>query len=1118
MLFRLIAVCVLIFLIASGPVLSQQTEIRGQVTDAATGNPLPGANILIRGTTYGTASDSEGRYRLTVPAAFVQGQQVTVEVRFVGYLTATQLLTLTTGIHDLNFALQSDVIGLEEVVVTALGITREERSLGYAISRVDGAEIVRSAQTSLANALRGAAPGLNIISSSGQPGKASRVEVRGISSITGENQPLWVIDGVIVSAVEDVTAGYESTLFTGGAASRQIDIDPNIIQDITVLKGASATALYGSRAAHGAIIITTKGALRETVEPRISYRSRVGWEQWHGKGFQTDYLQGLFRPQVGASLFYHGDPVFRNGLGWLDPRHDQPASSAITSGSWGPHKDSLDVIMVIYNGEEMTLREAFILGTGLPDVPIVDNRALFYRRPITYENAFSISGGVPGMNYFFSASNLSQDGIVPSTFLNRTSLNARFDGRIHPRLRVGSSVIYSRTENQWMPEGNGARAILWQLNFAPINFDLREYLMPDGVTQRSQIPGSWNNPYWQVRHSRYHSEVDRVIGSVNLEYSIFPWLTVAERLSFDTYTDTRKEEFDVGTRGRPDGSMFDRTNKRQEINSDLTVSAQAQLTDDIRMTALVGQNINAQKFKWERQRGLGLSVPGFFHIRNATTVIGDDYREERRLIGLYSSVTFDYREYLYLTLTARNDWSSTLPKDNNSFFYPSASIGFVFTDAFRETFRGTPINFGRLRAAYSQVGNDAPPYVLDVPYTPTTVTDGVRGEFLFPFRGLSAYTLTNVYGNPRIRPEITTEYEVGLDMRFFQGRARFDIAYYDRTSTDQIFNAPISSATGYSSMIVNAGEIRNYGVELTLGGIPIQTRDFSWDLRVNYAKNINDVIRLTEGVENIFLAGFTTAQVRIMEGKGNYGIIWSYRYDRTDKGDLRVRNVNPDDLPANLPAALRNSLLAQHGLPIVAPDLGNIGSVMPDWTGSLRSTMRYKGLELSALIDVRRGGKIFNMDMYYQVFYGTHISTADRWSEHTYKGIVSTPILQQTEAGTWVLVGWQDTEVENTASIIKTPAYYRDFFGNVFEEFVEDGSFVKLREISLTYTLPAAWFRTLPIRSAAVTFTGTNLWIDSKFSYLDPEGNLLGSSNAQGFYHMVVPTTRGYHFSINLDI
>jgi TonB-linked SusC/RagA family outer membrane protein len=1053
-------VMLVITLLWPGIANAQQAVIEGTVTREATGDPLPGANVLVRGTNLGAATDVQGSYRIVVPAAQVTGASVVLEAKFVGYITRTSTITLTSGSHTVDFALVEDVIGLEDVVVTALGITREERSLGYAVQRVDGDGLVRSAQTSLANALRGQAAGLNIISSSGQPGSASRIELRGVSSLTGNNAPLWVIDGVVVSGdMMDVENdhGYESRLFTGGGASRAVDIDPNIIQDVTILKGASATALYGSRAANGAIIITTKGALSDAVAPRVSVRSRVGWENWHGEGFQSEYLQGL------NGLFRHGDPENP----FVDPRHPE-GTAARTSVSWGPHKDSLDQVAL----------DAWRAYSGLDFVPTFDNRDNFYRTGVTVENSFSITGGVPGINYYLAFTNLDQGGIIPNTHLKRTSVSARFGGQLHPRLRLSTSVNYANTDNQWMGEGNGARAVLWGLNFSPINLDLRDYLLSDGVTPRTQLD-TFGNPHWVVRNNRYTSDVDRVIGSVEAEYSILPWLSVAERVSFDTFTDTRKEEINRGSAGRVAGSMFDLTSKTNEINNDITLQMNFPLSSDLRLNALVGNNVNVRHWKWERIRGIGLNSAGFFHVSNANTIVGDDYREQRRLIGVYGQATLDYRDYLYLTLTGRNDWSSTLPVENNSYFYPSASVGFVFTEAFSETFRNSFISYGRLRGAISQVGNDANPYNLMTNYEATGITDGVRGEILFPFQGIRAFTLDNVFGNPDLKPELTTEYEIGIDLRLLRGRARIDFAYYDRSTKDQIFNVPVSVATGYTSKIVNAGEIRNSGVELTVGGTPIQTRDFSWNLNVNFSKNTTEVVELAEGVESIFLGGFTDPHIRATEGKGNYGIIYGNRYARNEDGQV---------------------LVGDNGLGIIDSELGAIGNVLPDWLANVRSTIRYKGLELSALLDIREGGDIMNMDLFYTTFYGTAAHTANRGTMFIVPGVNAT------------------TGQPNDIEIVRDGLYYRNHYGNVFENFVEDGSFIKLREVSLSYSLPSMIIGSLPISAATVTFTGTNLWIDSNFSYLDPEGNLLGSSNAQGFYHMVVPGTKGYNFSLSLTL
>jgi outer membrane receptor protein involved in Fe transport len=585
-------------------------------------------------------------------------------------------------------------------------------------------------------------------------------------------------------------------------------------------------------------------------------------------------------------------------------------------------------------------------------------------------------------------------------------------------------------------------------------------------------------PYWITENNRYTSDVERIMASTELEYHILPWLSIAERISIDTYTDTRKEEINVGTRGRPNGSMYDYTVKRNEFNSDFTVNMNRKLTPDIGITALIGNNINNRYVKSELLRGTNLNIPNFFHISNASVVTGDDNKEEVRLVSLFSQVVLDYKEYLYLTVTGRNDWSSTLPKDANSYFYPSVSLGFVFTDAlgfFRDSF----LSYGRLRGAISQIGSDAPAYSLRTSFLQANPGDGVRGVINYPFNGVNAYQLGNTLGNPTLKPEISTEYEIGADLRMFEGRARIDVAYYDRSTKDQIFSVPVSPATGYTTMLKNAGEIRNSGIELALGGVPVQTRNFSWDIQANFSKNTTEVVALTEGVENIYLGGFTDPQIRIMPEKNGYGVIWSNRHLRNEQGQI---------------------LIDDDGYPLEAPDLGPIGNVMPDWIANVRTTLRYKGLSVSGLVDIREGGDVMNMDLYYTTFYGTSKETENRGSEYVWDGVNAT------------------TGEKNTVAIVRDQFYYQYVYGNVFENFVEDGSFIKLREITVAYTLPSSIMSGLPIQSATISATGRNLWIDTDFSYGDPEGSLYGAGNAQGFYHMVVPSTKSYSISLNLSI
>ena len=1063
---NIIKLCILVLFIPL-PGYAQDASIQGTVTDVETGDPLPGANVVIQGTALGAATNEDGRYALSIPEAQVTGEQVTLSVTFVGYRTLRRTITLTPGEHNEDFALTADVVGFEDVVVTAIGITREERSLGYAVQRVSGEDLQRASTGNLADALRGQAAGMNIVSSSGQPGAASRIEIRGVSSITGDNQPLWVIDGVIISADEDATAGYESTLFTGGGASRQVDIDPSIIEDVTVLRGASATALYGSRAANGAIIVTTRGAMEHRpATPDIRFRTRVGFENAIVEGHQNEYLLGM------DGFYINGLPMDRGGF--IDPREFRvteagdtvfnPLTNPQTIRNWGPHKDDVP--------------QEVLDALGVDRIETFDPRGDFYRRASTIENAVSVSGGVEGFNYYFNFSNMNQGGIVPNTSLDRSSVHGRFGGRITPRLSVNTSFNYTQTDNIWMGQGNGARAVLWSLLPAPINFDLSDYQWEDG-SQRMYHASLGNNPHWLVRNNRYTSSVDRTIGSLEINYNILPWLQLREQLSLDRYSDTRKEEINLGTIGRPDGSMFDRTNKRMEFNSDLQLFAQFALSDDVRLDAIIGHNINMREWKWERQRGIGLGGPDFFHISNAVTIVGDDWLEEQRQIGVYSQLVLDYREMFYLNLTARNDWSSTLPTDDNSYFYPSASVGLVFTEMFPNVFRNSFMNYGRLRLAVSQVGRDADPYQLVTSLIRTNPEDGVRGEITYPFRGHGAYTVSNTHGNPELSPELTTEYEVGFDLRFFNGRARVDVSYYDRTTVDQIFSVPMSLGTGFSTMPRNAGEIRNYGVELTLGGTPIQSRNFTWDLRANFSQNTNEVVELAPGVESIPLGGFTSNQVRIMEGKGNYGVLWSRGFARDEHG---------------------NKLIDDNGFPIPSDGLKEIGNVMPDWTANLRSTMRYRGFEVSALLDIRQGGDIMNLDQFYTIIYGTHIETANRGTMYTYDGVNV------------------NTGEPNDVAILRDYDYYAGIYRIIEEHFVEDGSYVKLREVSVAYSLPSSIVNLLPVSGATLSFTGTNLWISSDFSYLDPEGNLLGSGNAQGFYHMVIPSTRGYNFSLSLNI
>lgn len=1044
-MFKKFQISLLLFLLSASVAFAQTGSLSGKVTDSETGEELPGVNLFIPDLEVGEVTDIEGSFTFeSLPVG-----EYDLNASYIGYAAQTITVDINSGSNTLDIVLSPELIGLGDVVVTALGVKRSERSLGYSVQEVSGEDLAATGESNLVNALAGQTAGVQINSSSGQPGSSSRIVIRGAASMQGNNQPLFVVDGVPISnATDDNIAG--ASVFTGGTSNRGLDLNSENIESMSVLKGASATALYGSRAANGAIIITTKSG-QTNQAPTISFKSSIGWSDTFTDGFQTDYLGGI------DGYYYNGLPPDRGGYS------NDPDAGGVTqtTRSWGPHKDEVP--------------EEVLNDLGVDQIETYNPREDFYQTGINYNNSISLSGGANESTYFASVSNTDQEGTVPGTELQKTNLMARFGSALSEDLNVESSINYINTSNRWLAEGNGAQAYLFGLNFTPINFDLSGPPTYDDGTQRNYTT-AFNNPHWLADNNGFNSDVDRFIGNTNVSYDILPWLNISETIGIDRYTDKRKGETNIGTRGNPSGEMYDQKISRTEINSDFIVRANQSLTEDFNLDILVGNNINVRDYSSEETIGTGLNIPDFFHVSNANSTSSDEDVSERRLVSVYSHATLDYRDLVYLTLTARNDWSSTLPDDNNSYFYPSASLGFVFSDAVDFIDRDI-FSYGKVRLSASQIGSDAPVYSLATGILQANPGDGVRGNINYPFNGQNGYRLSTVIGNPDLKPETTTEYEAGLDLRFFEGRGSIDVSYYTRNTVDQIFSVPTSSATGYTSRLANAGEIKNYGLELSVGVTPIQTQNFQWNIDVNYANNTTEVVEFAPGVDNIFQGGFTSPQIRIEDSKDGYGVIWGSRYQRNDNGEL---------------------LIGDNGLPLVAPDLGTIGRVSPDWTGNLRTSFQYKGINISALLDKRQGGDILNFDQFYAAFYGVHEVTADRGSSYVFDGVNA------------------NSGESNDVEIIRDQAFYQGHYGRVFENFVEDGSFLKLRELSLSYTLPQSILANIPIQSLTVTGTGRNLWIDSDFSYKDPEGSLLGAGNAQGFYHSVTPGGRSFQVSLNV--
>lgn len=1037
--------------LALGTIFAQRS-ITGTITDES-GEPLIGANILIAGTTTGTITDFDGNFELSIPE-----DKTALEVSYTGFITKTVELTAA---NVYQIVLANDNVVLGEVVVTAIGVERERRTLGYSLQEVAADDIKNSRESNLVNALAGKVAGVQVNSSGGQAGSASRILLRGVSSLTGNNSPLFVIDGVPLdnSASNGTPNIVESNLFNGNSGNRILDIDPNIIEDVTVLKGAAATSLYGVQGANGAILIKTKGGGKQESKLKVDFASTFGVSTAIIRGYQNEFLQGL------GGNYRNGLPQGEGGFRSQDPATN-PNGFGATQGStsWGPRITEID---------QFTLDSI-----GTP--PIYDPRDLFYRDGQTWENSVTLSGNKGGIGYSFTYSNLREEGIVPTNDFKRNAISAKINVPFSEKLSYQGFVNFVNSDTKRLSEGNGQRSYLFALNFWPISHDIREFLTPTGQYY-SYHPTAFNNPFWLAENNGFFSNTNRFIINQSFTYEFTPWLKLTERFGVDLYNTLLEDQVNVGTRGTPNGRMLNTDINNRIINNDIILQANKQVSEDFRINVAIGNNIYENRFKRNIIRGIGLSIPSFFDISNASTVEAYEDDTKIRSYAVYGTGVVSFKDMLFLNLTARNEWSSTLPQQNNSFFYPSASLGFEFTELL-PNFKSV-LSYGKIRASWAQAGNSAPAYSVSQTFNQASVGDGTRGNITVPSQGQVLYELNNVKANESLTHELITEIEFGVDLRFFNGRFGIDATYYDRVSNDQIIQAPVAPSSGFTNKVVNVGEITNEGVEVTLTANPIRSRSrngLDWTLQLNYAKNETKVVELAEGVDNIFLFGFTSPQIRA-DVENGYGVIWGSRFARTAEGELIIGN---------------------DGLPVQDDALGPIGNVMPDWTGSLRSSISFKGFTLSGLLDVRMGGEILNFDQFYTTFYGTSDITADRGEVIVWDGV---------NLGNDGL-----SETPNTTPVVKDGPYYRNFYSSISELFVEDGSFMKLRELSLGYQFPESLLAKTPFRYLEITAIARNLFIDSNFSYFDPEGSLDGAGNGQGFYHAVTPGTKSYAVGLKI--
>lgn len=1026
----------------AAPASGQAQSIEGTVTDAETGEPLPGVNVQVVDATVGTSTDANGAYELsTVPA-----DADSLTFSFIGYRTARVAID---GRSTIDIVLQPEAIGAEGIVVTALGVTREEDQLGYAVESVDAAQLDDLNAVNVGTTLAGRVAGLEVDQAGSGPGGSSRLILRGSSSLNKDNQALIVLDGIPINNTQFQPAGRFGGFDFGDGIT---NLDPNNIESASVLKGPSAAALYGTRGGNGVIEITTKKGQAQEEGVGVSYRTSLTFEEptvWIDEEFQNTYGRG-----TGGTL-----PADSDGQLFI------PSG---TETSFGPRMEGQSVRR--FNGE---------IG---PYSPQENNVRDFYETGTTLTNSVGFSGGNDNGTFRASYTNLRNRGLLPGHELdqNTFSLAATYD--LSDRLTATGRATYLKRESFNRPvladnPDNTVQSFLLMPRSVRLD-DLRDFRTPDGdpIVWNNSVPGRKQNPFWTVNLNTNDDERDRVLGMLRAEYRITDWLSAQVRGGQDYYAETRQWRratgtvFEVST--APSRAKFEDTSLRvQETNYDALLTAAGELSSDFTAELNAGASRFMQNILLEGVTSDGASVPNLFTRTNAQTTSPFVSETRREIQSAYGFGQLAFREYAFLDVTARNDWSSTLPEDNRSFFYPSVSGSLILTDAFDSLDRSA-LSFAKLRASWAEAGNDASPYQIQQTFS-------IGGALGGSFGGQNYATVADELPNLDIKPEITTSVELGTDLRFFNDRSRLSVTFYDQSTDNQIINIPVSAGSGFPSRVINAGEVTNTGVEISVGGTPVETDNLQWDLSFNFGTNTSKVKSFPGDIDTRLL-GTSRAGVQLLAEEGKeFGQLVGETFARNDNGDIIV-----DD----------NGIPQRGGRDV-------IGSVQPDWTGGLNSTVAYRGLALDVLIDTKQGGDIYSLSNATAHFTGNHKATLEgREDGFVFDGVTEDGSPNETAVDPETF--WTDV------------AAFPD--GGIDEAFVYDASYIRLKQVTLSYQVPESLLQNAPLQSLRLSATGSNLlFFERHTDGFDPTAYSRGSSSfLQGLEYAAFPNTRSLGFSV----
>ncbi|MFC7444675.1 MULTISPECIES: SusC/RagA family TonB-linked outer membrane protein [Mesoflavibacter] len=1051
---------------------AQEKTVSGVVSDE-NGLPLPSATVSVKGTSNGTTTDFDGNYSISVN----NGQVLAFS--YVGY--GTKEVTVESS-NTINVSLQPDNT-LDEVVVTALGIKREKKSLGYATQEVSGDEVSKVKASNFVNSLSGKVAGLDI-KSSGTLGGSTNVVIRGNSSIAGNNQALFVIDGIPIDNGNSNSSGQvtgRGGYDYGNAAS---DINPDDIESINILKGAAATALYGSRASNGVVMITTKrGQKRKGIGVTVTSSYMVtSADKETLPVYQKEYGAGYGQ--------FYDDPSGYFGYEDIDGDGNPDLTTPFTEdASYGAAFDpSLQVFQwnSIYPQLD-TYQQASPWVAGENDPNYV------WKSGATRINSVSLDGGTDKSTFRLGITNLLQEGNLPNSEIKRNTINFSGSQDLTDKLTASTTFTYTNTGGKGRyGTGYDANNVMqqfrqwWQVNVDVAEQEQAYFATGDNITWNPNSstdlsPIYSDNPYWTFYENYQTDERNRYFGNLVLDYEINDWLSVLGRFTFDTYSELQEERTNVGSANVSSYSRYN--NNVSEYNYDLILNFNRDLTEKLNLDGNLGFNlrVNERNSIFAQTNG-GLNLAGLYALSNSVNPINapSEYEAKSKVDGLYARASLGYDGFAYLEGTYRRDRSSTLPIDNNTYGYFSITGSLLFSQLFDAEW----LSFGKIRGNYAEVGSDTNPYRVFNTYGINT-----------PFNGTGSASNPSAKNNLNLRPERQENWEIGLEMQFLNRRLGFDVSYYDTMNIDQITSVPVSNSTGYSSVLLNAGTISNKGWEVQLNGRPLQSDNFKWDVNLNWAKNESLVVSLADGIDNLQLGSFQGG-VSLNATPGQpYGII---------RGTNLVYHENGQPIVGTngyyLKTATNNEI---------------IGDINPDWTAGIHNSFTYKNINLSFLIDIQKGGDVFSLDTWYGYGTGLYDFTAGL---NDLGNPVRNPVTTGADSGGVILPGVQADG--STNDVRAYAGWYANPWGwarAANKQHVYDAGFVKLREASITYSFTDKMLDKLPFTNASLSLIGRNLWIiDKNVPYADPEAGL-SSGNIQGYQSGSYPSIREIGASLKLQ-